>query len=83
MKDTGTQMNEPTMEKLISVVWKETEKEHRNYVEERIKRERSIQQQRKVSTPVDQTGLPDTNYDNEESGWMHHDEFPGDSPNSY
>ena len=38
IRETGTEMNEPTMEKLISAAWKETEKEHRNYVAERIKR---------------------------------------------
>ena len=38
MKEIGTELNEPTMEKLISAAWKETEKENRNYVAERIKR---------------------------------------------
>ena len=31
-------MNEQTMEKLVMAAWKETEKEHKNYVAERIKR---------------------------------------------
>ena len=31
-------MNAQTMEKLVMAAWKETEKEHKNYVAERIKR---------------------------------------------
>ena len=34
----GTEMNEQTMEKLLMAAWKEPEKEHKNYVTERIKR---------------------------------------------
>ena len=38
MREIGTEMNEQTMEKLLMTAWKETEKEHKNYVAERIKR---------------------------------------------
>ena len=38
MKEIGTEMSEQTMEKLMAAAWKETEKEHRNFVAERIKR---------------------------------------------
>ena len=38
MIETGTEMNEQTMEKLVMAAWKETEKEHKNNVAERIKR---------------------------------------------
>ena len=36
-RETGTEMNEQTMEKLLMAAWKEAEKEHKNYVAERIK----------------------------------------------
>ena len=38
MNEMGTEMNEQTTEKLVTAAWKETEKEHKNYVAERIKR---------------------------------------------
>ena len=38
MGEIGTEMNEQTMEKLVMAAWKETEKEHKNYLAERIKR---------------------------------------------
>ena len=38
MKEIRTEMNEQTMEKLVMPAWKETEKEHKSYVAERIKR---------------------------------------------
>ena len=38
MREIGTEMNKQTMEKLVMVAWKETEKEHKNYVAERIQR---------------------------------------------
>ena len=38
MKESGTEMNEQTMEKLVTAAWLETEKEHKNYVADRIKR---------------------------------------------
>ena len=37
MREIGTEMNEQTMEKLVMAAWKETEKEHKNNVTERIK----------------------------------------------
>ena len=37
MKEIGTETNEQTMEKLMTA-WKETEKDQKNYVAERIKR---------------------------------------------
>ena len=37
-REIGTPMTEQTMEKLVMAAWKETEKEHKNYVAERIKR---------------------------------------------
>ena len=33
-------MNEPTMEKLVTAAWKETEKEHKNNVAERTQEEK-------------------------------------------
>ena len=30
MRERGTEMNEPTMEKLVTAAWKETEREHKN-----------------------------------------------------
>ena len=38
MKEIGTEMNEQTMEKLVTAAWKETEHEHKNHVAERVKR---------------------------------------------
>ena len=38
MREIGTETNEQTMEKLVMAAWKETEKEHKSYVTERIKR---------------------------------------------
>ena len=38
MREIRTEMNEQTMEKLVMAARKETEKEHMNYVAERIKR---------------------------------------------
>ena len=38
VRELGTAMNEQTMEKLVMAAWKETEKEHKNYVAEWIKR---------------------------------------------
>ena len=77
-------MNEQTMEKLVVAAWKETEKEHKNHVAERIKR-RNEKQNKAHSTngeyfaPVDQTGLPDTDCNNEENRRIHHDELLRDS----
>ena len=59
-----------TMENLVTVAWKETGKEHKNYVAERIKRRN------------EKLNEADANCDNEESRWIHYDELPGDSPNT-
>ena len=81
MKETGTQLNEPTMEKLISAAWKETEKEHRNYVAERIKR-----RDKKLGEAYSNSGKYlhqwiRQDYQTPIATMRHHDELPGDSPN--
>ena len=38
MREIGTEMNEQTVEKFVMAAWKETEKEHKNYVAKRIRR---------------------------------------------
>ena len=88
MKESGTEMNEQTMEKLVTAAWKETEKEHKNYVADRIKRrnqklnEAYSSNGKYLLAPVDQTGLPDSDCDKEESRWIHSDELPRGSPNT-
>ena len=83
MREMGTEMNEQTMQKLVMAAWKETEKEHKNDVAERIKRRNE-----KLNKAHSSNGkyvhqwirqdYHDTDRNNEENRWIHHDELPGD-----
>ena len=79
MKETGTEVNEQTMKKLLTAAWKETEKEHKNYVAERIKRRKEKLNEAYSSNGkylhLDQTGRPDTDCNNEDNRRIHHDEL--------
>ena len=53
----------------MTAAWKETEREHKNYMAEKIKTRNeklneAKKKQRQISAPVDQTGLPDADCDN-------------------
>ena len=76
-----TEMNEPTMEKLVTAAWKETEREHKNYVAERIKRRNEKLNQAYSSNGKYLHQWIRQEY-NEESRWIHHDELPRDSPDT-
>ena len=70
MKDEGTEMDETTVNRLLQVAWKKTEKEHRAYMTERIKRthQKLDEPHRSNRTAlVDQTGLPNADHNHEET----------------
>ena len=82
----GTEMNEQTLEKLVMAAWKETEKEHKNYVAERIKK-RNEKLNKANSTNgkyLHQWIRQDyqTACNNEENRRIQHDELPRDSPDT-
>ena len=83
MREIGAEINEQTMEKLVMAAWKQTEKEHKNYVAEKIKR-RNEKLNKAHSTSHQWIRQDDQTHhcNNEENRRIHHDELPRDSPDT-